>query len=275
MIEDIRGQVRGKYGAIARNKTSCCGPAGGCCGSGGQVTGISETIGYSENELQSVPDDANLGLGCGNPTAMASLKDGEVVVDLGSGGGLDCFIAAEKVGKTGGVIGVDMTHDMIDLARGNAEKANVSNVEFRLGEIENLPVADNFADVIISNCVVNLSPDKDRVFKEAYRVLKPGGRMMISDIVLLRPLPDGIRESVDAYVGCIAGAMLKEDYLNAIARAGFDSVDVVHEQNFGIIADPSEPFSKSLIEQFNMTSDQLAEVSESVVSLNVEGRKSA
>jgi SAM-dependent methyltransferase len=270
---DVRDVVRGKYGEIAKNKNACCGPVYSCCGKTDQAEILSTAMGYSEQELKSVPDDANLGLGCGNPTALASLKEGEVVLDLGSGGGLDCFLAAEKVGKSGKVIGVDMTPDMISLARKNAEKGNDTNVEFRLGEIENLPVADNTIDVIISNCVINLSPHKKRVFQEAHRVLKPGGRMMISDIVLLKSLPDFVRESIDAYVGCVAGALLKDDYLTAITSSGFKDVNVVDEKPFTIMAIPTDPYLKSLIDKFNASPEQLRDISESIVSMKVEGKK--
>lgn len=174
-----------------------------------------------------------MGLGCGNPTALASLEEGEVVLDLGAGGGIDCFLAAIAVGKTGRVIGVDMTPEMLQRARDNARNGGYDNVEFRLGEIENLPVADSTADAVISNCVINLSPDKVRVFNEAYRVLKPGGRVMVSDIVLTRELAEDIRNSLAAYAGCVAGASLKEDYLATIARAGFESVEIVSEQSTG------------------------------------------
>ncbi|MDM8552948.1 arsenite methyltransferase [Desulfobacterales bacterium HSG2] len=270
-MEDIREVVRDKYGEIAKNRTSCCGPAASCCGSKG-TDDISRDIGYSDEELSAVPDDANLGLGCGNPTAIAMLRAGEVVLDLGSGGGLDCFIAAKKVGDAGRVIGVDMTPDMVSLARKNAVKVNAGNVEFRLGEIENLPVADKTADVIISNCVINLSPDKKRVFEESYRALKPGGRMMISDIVLLRPLPEKIRESIEAYVGCVSGALLKEDYLNTITSAGFENVSVTGEQTFAI-SGSDDPYLKSLTEQFSLSPEQLKDVSSSIVSVSVNAEK--
>lgn len=270
---DVRDVVREKYGQIAKSKNTCCGPVYSCCGTTSQAEGISMAVGYSGKELKSVPDDANLGLGCGNPTALASLKEGEVVLDLGSGGGLDCFLAAEKVGRSGKVIGVDMTPDMISLARKNAEKGNDTNVEFRLGEIENLPVADNTIDVVISNCVINLSTDKKRAFQEAHRVLKPGGRMMISDIVLLKSLPDFVRESIDAYVGCVAGALLKDDYLAAITSAGFKNVNVVEEKPFTIMATPTDPYLKSLIDKFNASPEQLRDISESIVSMKVEGKK--
>ncbi|MFX1377405.1 MAG: arsenite methyltransferase [Promethearchaeota archaeon] len=192
----------------------------------------STQLGYSENDLKDVPNGANLALGCGNPTAHASIKEGETVLDLGSGGGLDCFIAANKVGKTGKVIGVDMTPGMLSRARENAVKGNYNNVEFRLGEIENLPVGDNSVDLIISNCVINLSPDKEQVFREAFRVLKPGGRLMVSDIVLLKELPEVIRKDAQAYASCIGGAIMKDKYLGAINNAGFKDVEIIEQTNF-------------------------------------------
>ena len=215
---------------------SCCATpqqtasAARCCSS--QQT-VSKAVGYTDEQLGAIPDGADLGLGCGNPTALASLKEGEVVLDLGSGGGIDCFLAASKVGENGRVIGVDMTPEMIERARENASKGNYGNVDFRLGEIEHLPVADNSVDVVISNCVINLSPDKAQVFKEAYRVLRPGGRVMVSDIVLLKELPDAIKSSVAAYTGCIAGASRKEDYLAIVASAGFQDVEVISEVSLG------------------------------------------
>ncbi len=195
---------------------------------------MSMAVGYSAEELQAIPEAARMGLGCGNPTALASLKEGEVVLDLGAGGGIDCFLAAVAVGKTGKAIGVDMTPEMLHRARDNARSGGYDNVEFRLGEIENLPVADGTVDAVISNCVINLSPDKERVFNEAYRVLKPGGRVMVSDIVLTKELPEDIRNSLEAYAGCVAGASRKEDYLATIAGAGFENVEVVSEQAFGL-----------------------------------------
>ncbi len=232
----------------AAGARSCCGPqqttsASSCCspqeavstaGRGSAQKTVSKAIGYTDEEIEAIPDGANLGLGCGNPTALASLKEGEVVLDLGSGGGIDCFLAANAVGKSGRIIGVDMTPEMIERARENAGKSGYQNIEFRLGEIENLPVADNSADVVISNCVINLSPDKSRVFKEAYRALKPGGRVMVSDIVLLKELPDAIKSSVEAYVGCVAGASRKDEYLATIAAAGFQNVEVVSEVSPGM-----------------------------------------
>ena len=226
--QEIRKAVRERYSNIAMQNNSCCGPSN-ACGCGSSLEAVSKSIGYRDEQLGSVPDGANLGLGCGNPTALASLKDGEVVLDLGSGAGFDCFLAANTVGKTGKVIGVDMTPEMLEKARENARKGDYHNVEFRLGEIENLPLADNYVDVVISNCVINLSPDKGRVFKEAYRVLKPGGRVMVSDIVLLKELPEYTKNSVEAYVACVAGATMREEYLANIKAAGFQEVKIVSE----------------------------------------------
>ena len=189
-------------------------------------------------ELAHVPEDAFMGLGCGNPTALADLKEGETVLDLGSGGGIDVFLAAVKVGLSGKAIGVDMTPKMVELATRNAQAGGFANVEFRLGEIEDLPVEDNSVDAIISNCVINLSPDKLRVFKEAYRVLKPGGRIMVSDIVTDGELPEEVRQDPEAWAGCIAGAMDRGDYLEAIRRAGFERVEVVGEQAYDEMGDP-------------------------------------
>lgn len=273
-MTDLRQIVREKYGEIAKTKTSCCAVPSSCCGSDRSAQKASMGIGYSPIEIQSVPDDANLGLGCGNPTALASLKEGEVVLDLGSGGGMDCFLAAQKVGEKGKVIGVDMTPEMISLARQNAAKGNDTNVEFRLGEIENLPVADGTVDVIISNCVINLSPEKTRAFNEAHRVLKPNGRFMISDIALLKPLPQSIKQSIDAYVGCVAGAILKDDYLDALRAAGFVDVNVVDEKPFKVMSFANDPMVKAIADELGLTLQELQNISDAVVSMKVEGRKS-
>ena len=224
--EGIRKTVRERYGQRAQARTSCCGTSQSCCGS---VKSPSQALGYTEQQLSAIPEGADLGLGCGNPTALASLVEGETVLDIGSGAGIDCFLAAQAVGPSGRAIGVDMTAEMIDRARENARVNGIENVEFRLGEIEHLPVADGSVDVVISNCVVNLSPDKPQVFRDTFRALKPGGRMLLSDIVLLRELPDAIRESIEAYVGCVAGASMKANYLAAIEEAGFEDVEVLKE----------------------------------------------
>ena len=261
--ENVKKMVRKNYGKIAKAKNCGCG-----CGSD-----MSEQIGYSRKELDSVPQEANLNLGCGNPVALASLKEGEIVVDLGSGGGLDCFLAAKKVGTTGRVIGVDMTPEMLDKARANSKKSGNRNVEFRLGEIENLPVADGTADVIISNCVINLSPNKQQVFDEAFRVLKSGGRLMISDMVLLNMLPDDVKENVLAYVGCISGAELKTEYLQMMEKAGFKDVKVIEETRMSIEDMLSDPTAKAVIKELKLTKKRAAELVSSVVSAKVSAKK--
>jgi SAM-dependent methyltransferase len=216
--------IKEKYGKIAMVGGSCC--SNGCCGASSAVD-LSKAIGYSENEIKVVPD-ANLGLGCGNPVAFSELKPGDVVLDLGSGAGFDCFLAAQKVGKSGRVIGVDMTQAMVEKARNNASKYGYQNVEFRLGDIEALPVESNSVDVIISNCVINLAPDKEKVFREAFRVLKPGGTMYISDMVLLAELPEDLKRDEDLLISCLAGALLKDEYLRLLNEAGF-SVEILNE----------------------------------------------
>ena len=229
---DIRTTVREKYAAIAEGKPAasagCCSPG---CGCGDDV--LTE-IGYSADQAAAIPAGANLGLGCGNPLAYADAKPGETVLDLGSGAGIDCFLAARDVGPQGRVIGVDMTPAMIEKARANAATGDYRNVEFRLGEIENLPVADASVDVVISNCVINLSPDKPRVFGEAFRALRPGGRLLVSDLVLTRPLTPELQNNVDLYVGCVAGASLKHEYLGLMRAAGFTHVAVVHESGYSV-----------------------------------------
>lgn len=216
--------IKERYGKIAMAGSSCC--SSGCCGDLNAID-QSKSIGYSEEELKEVPD-ANLGLGCGNPTALAELNPGNIVLDLGSGAGFDCFLAAQRVGYSGKVIGVDMTQAMIEKAQTNALKYGYSNVEFRLGDIEALPVESNSVDVIISNCVINLAPDKEKVFRESFRVLKPGGKMYISDMVLLEELPEDLKNDEDLLVSCLAGALLKEDYLRLIKKAGF-SFEILNE----------------------------------------------
>jgi SAM-dependent methyltransferase len=216
--ETVREEVRRRYGATALGKSSC---AKEFCTS----TGASE-LGYSTEDAAAAPEAANLGLGCGNPLAIASLKAGQIVLDLGSGAGFDCFLAARAVGKSGKVIGVDMTHEMLSKARENAEKNGFTNVEFRLGEIEALPVADKSVDVIISNCVINLSPEKQRVFNEAFRVLKPGGRLAVADMVATAALPDDIKADWTAYTGCMAGASQVADLERMLKTSGFKDVKI-------------------------------------------------
>jgi arsenite methyltransferase len=243
--EEIREAVRENYGKIARDggvssetseKISCCGSVEiptdtsiqpSCCGSTDfSANNISAVMGYSKEDIGSVPEGANMGLGCGNPVALASLKPGETVVDLGSGGGFDCFLAAKEVGEAGKVIGVDMTPDMVGKARKNAEKIGTKNIEFRLGEIEHLPVADNNADIIMSNCVINLSPDKASVYRDAYRVLKPGGRMAISDIVATTQLPDEIKKNMELVSACVGGAATIEETEDMLKQCGFQDIKI-------------------------------------------------
>jgi SAM-dependent methyltransferase len=271
--EETRKIVREGYAKVAMQGSSCCGTIDSYCGTADRAEDISKKIGYSEEELKAVPDGANLGLGCGNPVALASLKEGETVLDLGSGPGLDCFLAADKVGKNGKVIGIDMTPEMLEKARSNAEKGNYSNVEFRLGEIENLPVADNSVDVVISNCVINLSPDKRSVFRETFRVLKPGGRIMVSDVVLSKELPDFIKDSVDAYVGCISGAITRDEYLKTITDAGFKNAGIVSETSIPVEEWINDPIAESVTKKLKVSSAQAKEVLGSISSIKVKGIK--
>lgn len=222
-LDEIKQAVRNQYGKVAQSNSCGCGPS--CCTTP-SADGASRELGYSEEQVNAIPEGANMGLGCGNPQAIAALKPGEVVLDLGSGGGFDCFLAAKQIGETGRVIGVDMTPEMVSKARLNAEKGNYLNVEFRLGEIEYLPVADNSVDVIISNCVINLSPDKHRVFMEALRVLKPGGRLAISDIVATAVLPEDLKKDLALYTGCMAGAELISDLEALLVDSGFTKVRI-------------------------------------------------
>ncbi|MFO1441831.1 arsenite methyltransferase [Bacillus sp. Bva_UNVM-123] len=229
--DQIRNEVRENYKKVALKvvtDNNCCAPS--CCAPGDNqnisIEEISKKMGYSTEELRSIPNGANMGLGCGNPQAIADLKTGEYVLDLGSGGGFDCFLASPKVGDDGKVIGVDMTPEMVSKARNNVEKNRFNNVEFRLGEIENLPVADSSIDVIISNCVINLSPNKPRVFEEAYRVLKEGGRLAISDIVMTATLPEKLQSDIQLYSGCISGASTIESLTKIMEQAGFKNISI-------------------------------------------------
>ena len=270
-MDDVRIGVRDRYGRIAAKEagggcgSSCCGPQGK-----GMAAARSprERLGYDAAELSAIPPESDMGLGCGNPTAIAGIQPGETVVDLGSGGGIDCFLAARRVGPQGKVIGVDMTPQMIDRARSAAVKGSYGNVEFRLGEIENLPVADSTADAVLSNCVINLSPDKGRVFKEAWRILKPGGRLMVSDIVLKEKLPDKARESIELWAGCVSGALLKEEYLAAVREAGFATVEVRSEKGASEMFGDEEK-TRLAVEMPDLSPAELARLAGSVVSLQL------
>jgi SAM-dependent methyltransferase len=239
MMEDrdnIRDEIRKRY---AETADSCgCGGASCCSPAGGEAASVSEKLGYSKEELEKLPVDSNMGLGCGNPIAIASLREGETVVDLGSGGGIDCFLASLRVGDTGKVIGIDMTPEMLLKARQGAAEGGFVNVEFRLGEIEHLPVADGTVDVIISNCVINLSPDKPQVLRDAWRVLKEGGRLAISDVVTTRELPEQVRSDLDAYAGCVAGSVPVSLYEEMLLEAGFSKVEIcINEASAEFIKD--------------------------------------
>jgi SAM-dependent methyltransferase len=260
--QELKDMVRARYGGIAAAaaSASCCAPATSCCGPAADPGGKSRAMGYSDAELAAVPEGANLGLGCGNPQAIAALQPGEVVIDLGSGAGFDCFLAAGQVGPGGKVIGIDMTHEMLKKARENAAKIDARNVEFRLGELEHLPVADNTADAVLSNCVINLVPDKAQVFREAFRTLKPGGRLAISDVVNMAPLPAALKDDPGLLCGCIAGAATIEETEAWLAAAGFTDVRVTPKaESRGLIGSWAPG---SGIENF-------------VVSATVEGRKPA
>ncbi len=274
---EIRKVVREGYGRAARR---CCGPVQSseekglkvevCC-SEEDIKGM----GYTEDDLRSIPEGSNLGLGCGNPVALASLKEGETVLDLGSGAGVDCFLAAKKVGDSGKVIGVDMTPEMLERARENADKGGYKNVDFRLGEIEYLPVADNSVDVVISNCVINLSPDKKQVFEEAYRVLKPGGRVMISDMVLTKELPEFMKKSKEAYVSCIGGAIKKEEYIRLMGEAGFTNVSILEENPVQAEFSADDPTIQEAVKRLNISLEKMVEALSSIVSMKVRGEKPA
>jgi len=265
--EEVHDVVRDRYGEIARKGT----PIAGCCGP--SAAQIAERIGYSASDTTAVPEGANLGLGCGAPLTAAALRAGETVLDLGSGAGFDAFLAVQEVGPTGRVIGVDMTDDMLAKARANAEGAGHRNVEFRKGFIEALPVDDASVDVIISNCVINLSPDKPAVFREVARVLRPGGRMIVSDVVLDAPLPAAIAEDVNALVGCVAGAALRADYLGAVRAAGLIDVEVLKDGGFGAVVLDMVPASmRAKARELGIDVERTAE---SVRSLTVRARKPA
>ncbi len=265
--EKVREMVRQRYAEIARDGS--VNPAAGC--GGPQPAQIAERIGYSAEDTTTVPEGANLGLGCGAPLAAAALREGETVLDLGSGAGFDAFLAARAVGPTGRVIGVDMTDEMLAKARANARRAGLSNVEFRKGYIEALPVEDASIDVVLSNCVINLVPDKATVYREVARVLRPGGRMVISDVVLNEPLPEVIAADVAALTGCVAGAALRDQYLETIAAAGLSNIEVVNDRGYGAVALTMVP--EQMLRQAEAAGIDVQRVADTVRSLTIRARR--
>lgn len=271
----IKEIVKEKYSKVAKGSgagSSCCGGPS-CCTTINSSKDYSIGIGYSGKEIDSVPEGANLGLGCGNPLAIDSLKEGETVLDLGSGGGFDCFLAAQKVGKTGMVIGVDMTEEMLLKARENAKKGGYENVEFRSGEIENLPVDDSAVDAVISNCVINLVPDKRKAFGEIFRVLKQGGRFMISDIVLEKELPEMVKNSAEAYAACVSGAINEKEYIKIIEDTGFKHVKIMDKTLFPVEYMFNDMEIRGMIEKMNIPGDIIKDTVNSVFSIKVYGVK--
>jgi arsenite methyltransferase len=270
--KEIKRTVREGYARIAKQATSYY-AARSSCGCADMPEEISKRMGYTDEEIQAAPPESNLGLGCGNPVALASLNEGEIVLDMGAGAGFDCFLASTRVGASGKVIGVDITSEMVDKARANASKGGYSNIDFRQGDLENMPVADNYVDVVISNCVINLVPNKKMVFKEAFRVLKPGGRLAVSDVVLHKELPEFVKRSNEAYIGCLAGAIMKEEYLDIIRDIGFKDVEVVAESIFPIESLMSETSASGIIENPKISEAQQREVAGSVLSIKVRAIK--
>jgi len=273
VVHDI---VRDGYGAIARNTSAgCCSPGVSCCGSAPTDSDrLAESLGYSAEELASLPEGANMGLSCGNPGALAALRPGEVVLDLGSGGGFDVFLAGRKVGATGRAIGVDMTADMLTKARANTvayrKSSGLDNVEFRLGEIEHLPVADRSVDVVISNCVINLSPDKPQVWRELARVLKPGGRVAVSDMALLRPLPQEVLKQAEAMIGCVAGAALVEETRSMAEEAGLTEIELVRKPDY---VRSMQSFEDPLYHEIARQLPEGSEIADYITSLEVRATK--
>jgi SAM-dependent methyltransferase len=275
--EKIQKNVKSGYANILKRNTrkSFLPNIFQCCDPKEIATDIGKKIGYSEDELRNVPEDANLGIGCGNPTGLASIKKGETILDLGSGAGFDCFLASKETGETGKVIGVDITPEMVAQAKKNAEKGKYKNVEFKVGEIENLPIESNSIDLIISNCVINLSNQKNQVFKEAFRVAKSNGRIMISDIILLHDLPDYVKNSVEGHIACLAGAVRKEDYINAIARAGFSDISIDKEAPFPIELMLNDPIAEKIVRENNLTEKEIKSIANSIASISISAKKQA
>jgi SAM-dependent methyltransferase len=265
--DGVREVVRDRYARVAREGSMT--PAPGCCGPAPDE--IAEKIGYRADDAASVPEGANLGVGCGAPLAVAALVEGETVLDLGSGAGFDAFLAAREVGATGKVFGVDMTDEMLEKARDNANKNRIDNVEFRKGYLEDLPIADDSIDVVISNCVINLVPDKAAAYREIARVLRPHGRMIVSDVVLDEPLPDFVADDVAALTGCVAGADSRPDYLRKIAEAGLGDIEIVGDKSFGAVALTMIP--PDLLDKAREAGVDIDGVAETVRSLTIRARK--
>ena len=270
--KEIKRAVKEGYARIAKQATSYYSSQEGS-GYFDNLEDICKRIGYSEEDISAAPPESNLGLGCGNPVALAAIKEGERVLDMGSGAGFDCFLASSLVGPSGQVIGVDITSEMVDKARANAKKGGYENIDFRQGDLENMPVADSYVDVVISNCVINLVPNKRLVFKEAFRVLRPGGRLAISDVVLTRELPDFVKNSTKAYIGCLAGAIMKQEYLQIIGNVGFSDISVAAESSFPVQSLLCESRGASAIEMPQFSPEQQKEIAESVLSIKVNARK--
>jgi len=269
--EDVRKAVRERYGSIAREGSIGCGCGCGAGDSAQDLVSLGQSIGYSSADLTQAPKDANLGLGCGNPTAMAELEAGEVVLDLGSGGGIDCFLAAQRVGPQGKVYGVDMTPEMVSRARTAAAAGGYENVEFRLGEVEALPIPDSVVDATISNCVLNLSPERERVYREVMRVLKPGGRIMISDLISAVPTPEFLLESTEALVGCLP--VHEEEYLRGLEVAGFEDVEIVEERSYPNELLTTDPSVQSYLDSHPWENARVLEFLGSIRSGLIKGRK--
>ena len=269
---EMKRAVKEGYARIAKQATSDY--ASRCCSGDADIPEeLSKRMGYTDEEIQAAPPESNLGLGCGNPVALASLSEGETVLDMGSGAGFDCFLASDRVGPLGKVIGVDITSEMVEKARANSRKGGYANIDFRQGDLENMPVADNYVDVVISNCVINLIPNKRMAFREAFRVLKPGGRLAVSDVVLLKELPEFVKSSTEAYIGCLAGAIMKDDYLDIIKSIGFGDVRVMAESRFPVESLISERSGCSTPNDPAITPEQQKKVADSVLSIRISAIK--
>jgi len=271
----LKQSVIDGYSKLAKSRKNSLIKMFACCDLSGNAKVIGENIGYSKEELTQVPEDANLGVGCGNPAALSKINQGETVVDLGSGAGFDAFIVARSVGQTGSVIGIDLSQDMLNLAKKNAKKGAYKNVEFLKGDIEALPLEDNIADHVISNCVINLSKHKNKVYNEAYRVLKPGGKLAVSDIVLERELPDFIKNSLAGHIACVSGAEKLEDYLQYIKAAGFKNIEIVSKKQFPLELMLTDPQVIKLAKEmdFNMDSEEAKDVASRVASISLIATK--